>query len=234
MRQVVLDTETTGLDPAQGHRIIEIGALEIVNRKATGRTFHVYLNPDREIDAGAIAVHGLTNDFLADKPRFPDVVADLLEFVQGSELVIHNAPFDIGFLNAELGLIDRPPVLEACQGVLDTLKLAKELHPGQKNNLDALCRRYEVDNSGRAYHGALLDSQLLAEVYLAMTRGQESLLIESEAGAGALAESLAQSLAQSLATGMALRVIRPTSADLAEHEAYLGALGKECADTRPW
>ncbi|NWG86805.1 MAG: DNA polymerase III subunit epsilon [Hydrogenophilaceae bacterium] len=226
MRKVVLDTETTGLDPAQGHRIIEIGALEIVNRQATGRSFHVYLNPDREIDAGAIAVHGLTNEFLADKPRFPDVVEDLLGFVAGAELVIHNAPFDMGFLNAELRLLDRPALESTCLSVLDTLKMAKDLHPGQKNNLDALCRRYEVDNSNRAYHGALLDAQLLAEVYLAMTRGQESLGIES-VGGGA-------SLDRTLKAGVAVRVLAPTPEELALHAEYLAGLAKESGAAVEW
>lgn len=223
MRKVVLDTETTGLDPAQGHRVIEIGALEIENRQVTGRNFHVYLNPDREIDAGAIAVHGLTNEFLADKPRFPDVVDDLIAFVEGAELVIHNAPFDMGFLNAELGLLDRPKLGSP---VLDTLKLAKDLHPGQKNNLDALCRRYEVDNSGRSYHGALLDAQLLAEVYLAMTRGQETLGIEplsDRSGAG-----------HGLKKGVVVRVQAPTQDELAAHAEYLAGLAKESGAPLSW
>ncbi|MDR3395591.1 MAG: DNA polymerase III subunit epsilon, partial [Parasulfuritortus sp.] len=156
MRQIILDTETTGLNPEMGHRVIEIGALEVVNRRATGRTFHIYLNPDREVDAGAVEVHGLTSDFLADKPHFEDIAAEFLDFVSDAELIIHNAPFDVGFLNAELRRLDKVDDLKRhCHSVLDTLKLAKELHPGQKNNLDALCRRYEVDNSGRAYHGAL-------------------------------------------------------------------------------
>ncbi len=226
MRQVVLDTETTGLDPGQGHRVIEIGALEIVNRRMTGRTFHVYLNPDREIEAGAIAVHGLTNEFLADKPRFDDVAGELLAFVHEAELVIHNAPFDIGFLNAELGRLDRAPIERACAGVLDTLKFAKEMHPGQKNNLDALCRRYEVDNSGRAYHGALLDSQLLAEVYLAMTRGQESLCIEP-AATGAVA-------GRALASGLKLRVLKASPGEREAHDAYLAGLSKECGAAVEW
>lgn len=226
MRKIVLDTETTGLDPAQGHRIIEIGALEIVNRQVTGRNFHVYLNPDREIDAGAIAVHGLTNEFLADKPRFPDVVADLLDFVSGAELVIHNAPFDMGFLNAELRLIDRPALESSCAGVLDTLKLAKDLHPGQKNNLDALCRRYDVDNSNRAYHGALLDAQLLAEVYLAMTRGQESLGIESVGGRAGFDRTLK--------AGVSVRVLAPSAEELAAHTAYLAGLAKESGAAVEW
>lgn len=227
MRQVVLDTETTGLDPALGHRIIEIGAVEILNRRATGEVFHVYLNPEREIDAGAIQVHGLTNEFLQDKPRFGDVMASFLNFVAEAELVIHNAPFDVGFLNAELKRRDAGPLADHCAGVLDTLKLAKETHPGQKNNLDALCKRYEVDNSGRSFHGALLDAQLLAEVYLAMTRGQESLAItalmpETAASRGALRKQ------------HALRVLRPTEQELAAHRDYLAALGKECGEVGPW
>ena len=226
MRQVVLDTETTGLDPSQGHRIIEIGALEIVNRKATGRTFHVYLNPDREIDAGAIAVHGLTNEFLADKSRFHDVAEELLAFVHEAELVIHNAPFDIGFLNAELGRLDRAPIERLCNCVLDTLKFAKEMHPGQKNNLDALCRRYEIDNSGRAYHGALLDSQLLAEVYLAMTRGQESLSIEPV--------TMTAALNRTLASGLNLRVLKASPEELEGHSAYLAGLSQECGTPVEW
>ena len=226
MRQIVLDTETTGLDPAQGHRIIEIGALEIVNRQATGRNFHVYLNPDREIDAGAIAVHGLTNEFLADKPRFRDVVDDLLVFVEAAELVIHNAPFDMGFLNAELRLLGQPALESRCAAVQDTLKMAKDLHPGQKNNLDALCRRYEVDNSGRAYHGALLDAQLLAEVYLAMTRGQESLGIETVGGG--------VNLGRKLKAGTTVRVLPPSEDELAEHTAYLAALSKDAGAPIGW
>ncbi len=226
MRKVVLDTETTGLDPAQGHRIIEIGALEIVNRQVTGRSFHVYLNPDREIDAGAIAVHGLTNEFLADKPRFPDVVDDLVAFVEEAELVIHNAPFDMGFLNAELRMLSRPKLESRCAGVQDTLKMAKDLHPGQKNNLDALCRRYEVDNSGRTYHGALLDAQLLAEVYLAMTRGQESLGIETISNHAGSSRKLKE--------GLALRVLTPSEAELAAHADYLAALSKESGGALNW
>lgn len=226
MRKIVLDTETTGLDPAQGHRIIEVGALEIVNRQATGRSFHVYLNPGREIDAGAIAVHGLTNEFLADKPRFADVVDDLVDFVEGAELVIHNAPFDMGFLNAELRLLGRPKLEARCAGVQDTLKMAKDLHPGQKNNLDALCRRYEVDNSGRSYHGALLDAQLLAEVYLAMTRGQESLGIETIGGHAGSGRKLKQ--------GLVLRVLAPNEEERAAHADYLAALAKESGAAVNW
>jgi len=228
MRQVVLDTETTGLDPALGHRVIEIGALEVINRRMTGSTFHVFLNPDRPIDAGAAAVHGITNEFLADKPRFAEVARDFLEFVRGAELVIHNAPFDVGFLNAELRRLDEGPVNELC-GVLDTLKLAKEVHPGQKNNLDALCKRYQVDNSGRNFHGALLDAQLLAEVYLAMTRGQETLGIDmAEQSPGGSRE-----MSRPARKGP-LRVIRATPLEMAEHAAYLEGLGKECGEIAPW
>lgn len=226
MRQIVLDTETTGLEPALGHRVIEIGAVELVDRRVTGRTFHVYLNPDREIDAGAIEVHGITNEFLADKPRFPDVAGDFLAFIEGSELVIHNAPFDVGFLNAELARLDLGKVTEHSASVLDTLRMAKEVHPGQKNNLDALCRRYAVDNSGRAYHGALLDAQLLAEVYLAMTRGQESLAIELlqvPRGEGVAGPRPAR-----------LRVQPPSEAELAAHAAYLQAMAKECGEAPVW
>lgn len=227
-RQVVLDTETTGLDPNLGHRVIEIGALEVVNRRATGATFHVYLNPEREIDAGAVAVHGLTGEFLADKPRFADVAGDFLEFVRDAELVIHNAPFDVGFLNAELKRLDEGPLGRFC-GVLDTLRLAKEMHPGQKNNLDALCKRYQVDNSGRNFHGALLDAQLLAEVYLAMTRGQESLGIDVVPPvAGPLAPG-----APAARRG-ALKVQRASQGELESHAAYLEALRKECGEVGAW
>ena len=178
MRQVFLDTETTGLYPAQGHRIIEIAAVEVINRRVTDRHFHVYLNPDREIDAAAQEVHGITLEFLQDKPRFADVVDDFMDFVAGAELVIHNAPFDVGFLNAELGKIDRENLEKAAGNIVDTLKMAKDMRPGQRNNLDALCRHYGIDNSKRTLHGALLDAELLADVYMAMTRGQDSLMID--------------------------------------------------------
>jgi DNA polymerase III subunit epsilon len=178
MRQIFLDTETTGLYPAQGHRIIEIAAVEVINRRITSQHYHVYLNPDREIDAGAQEVHGITLEFLQDKPRFPDVVGEFLDFVQDSELIIHNAPFDVGFLNAELGRIEKPGIESVASSIIDTLKMAKEMRPGQRNNLDALCRHFGIDNSKRTLHGALLDAELLADVYLAMTRGQESLIID--------------------------------------------------------
>lgn len=224
-RQIVLDTETTGLDPAQGHRVIEIGALEILNRRITGATFHVYLNPERDIDAGALAVHGLSREFLSDKPRFSDVTAEFLDFVRDAELVIHNAPFDIGFLNAELSKLDDGPMQRYC-GVLDTLKLAKQLHPGQKNNLDALCRRYFVDNAGRTFHGALLDAQLLAEVYLAMTRGQETLGIEIAQPAPASDNVMRRS--------GSLKVLRASANEQSSHQAYLAAMAKDCGEAPTW
>lgn len=179
-RQIILDTETTGLDPALGHRIIEIAGIEIVNRRLTGRHFHRYVNPERESEEAALRVHGLTADFLEDKPKFGEIVEEFLEFVQGAELVIHNAAFDLTFLGHELALLNREPITHCCPIVIDTLRMARELHPGKRNGLDSLCGRYGIDNSARALHGALLDAQLLAEAYLAMTRGQESLIIEEE------------------------------------------------------
>jgi len=181
MRQIVLDTETTGLEPTDGHRIIEIGCLEMVERRQTGRNFHVYINPDREVEGGAMAVHGITDEFLADKPRFTDLAGEFLDFIRDAELVIHNAAFDVGFLNAELARLEQPTRVEDHATVLDTLMLARELHPGQRVSLDALCKRYEVDNSGRDLHGALLDAELLAEVYLAMTGGQVDLALDLSA-----------------------------------------------------
>jgi DNA polymerase-3 subunit epsilon len=225
MRQIVLDTETTGLEPSQGHRVIEIGAVEVINRQQTGGVFHVYLNPEREIDAGAQAVHGLSAEFLADKPRFAEKAKEFLEFVRGAELVIHNAPFDVGFLNAELARLDEGPIARMCT-VLDTLKLAKQMHPGQKNNLDALCKRYFVDNSGRHYHGALLDAQLLAEVYLAMTRGQETLGIDLGGPAGTEVKLPVRQ--------GPLKVIRADAAELEAHAAYLAALTKESGAEVVW
>lgn len=222
MRQIVLDTETTGLDPRQGHRIIEVACIEMVNRRPTGHHLHKYFNPEREIDAGAAAVHGITLDFLADKPKFADVADEFLEFINGAELIIHNAPFDLGFLNAELRRLDRVPVETLCNGVIDTLKMAKELHPGKRNSLDALCDRYEIDNSQRTLHGALLDTELLAEVFLAMTRGQNSLMIEPDLQPRA-----------NLANGglrkerQALLVCRANEAELVEHQRVLAAIDKE-------
>ena len=180
-RQIVLDTETTGLEPSQGHRIIEIGCIEMIDRRVTNNHWHHYINPDREVDAGAFDVHGISNEFLQDKPRFHELVDSFLEYVDGAELIIHNAPFDVGFLNHEIALLDEPkPAIGDVCSVLDTLVMARQKHPGQKNNLDALCRRYEIDNSHRTLHGALLDSEILAEVYLLMTGGQTTLTLEAE------------------------------------------------------
>ncbi|MCD6048011.1 MAG: polymerase subunit epsilon [Gammaproteobacteria bacterium] len=180
MRQIIFDTETTGLDPKQGHRIIEIGGVELINRRFTGNNFHIYLNPEREVDAGALSVHGLNNAFLADKPKFQEILAQLLAYMQGAEIVIHNAAFDIGFLEHELRLANAAvqKISEICR-IVDTLILAREMHPGQKNSLDALCKRYKVDNTDRSLHGALLDAQILARVYLAMTGGQSTLLADT-------------------------------------------------------
>jgi DNA polymerase-3 subunit epsilon len=175
MRQIVLDTETTGLKPEDGHRIIEIGALELVDRSLTGRQFHKYLNPERAVDAEAVEVHGLSDEFLEDKPKFAEIAEEFVEFIRGAELIIHNAAFDVGFLDSELARLAAPVRIEDVAQVLDTLELAREMHPGQRNNLDTLCRRYEVDNSNRTLHGALLDSELLADVYLLMTGGQVDL-----------------------------------------------------------
>jgi DNA polymerase III subunit epsilon len=180
MRQIIVDTETTGLDPALGHRIIEIAAIELINRRPTGNRFHRYVNPERDSEEAALRVHGLTTEFLSDKPKFKEIAGEFVEFVRGAELVIHNSAFDIAFINHELSLIDSDPVNACCPSIVDTLKLAREMHPGKRNALDSLCERYQIDNSSRTLHGALLDAQLLAEVYLAMTRGQGSLMIEEE------------------------------------------------------
>jgi DNA polymerase III subunit epsilon len=221
MRQLVLDTETTGLDPKQDHRVIEIAALELVDRRPTGRHLHVKLNPEREIDLGATEVHGMTWDDLRDKPVFRDEAAEFIEFVRGAEWIIHNAPFDVGFLDAELARIDAPSCRELAASIVDTLAMARDAFPGKRNNLDALCERYGVDNAQRTLHGALLDAQLLAEVYLAMTRGQESLAMElpSQAGAGAGAGR-----ATPRGPRPAIPVLAPTDDELAAHRAYLDAL----------
>lgn len=218
-RQVVLDTETTGLDWKNGDRVIEIGCVELVGRKLTGRRYHVYLNPEREIEAGAMAVHGITNEFLLDKPRFREVAGDLLEFLRDAELIIHNAAFDMGFLDSELARLTQPALSSHCSGVIDTLMLARELHPGRKNSLDALCERYEVDNSGRQLHGALLDAELLAEVYLAMTRGQESLVMDLESAPVSGAQQI------TVVRGP-LRVLRASDTELAEHARVLEEIAK--------
>ncbi|MGL4575274.1 MAG: DNA polymerase III subunit epsilon [Burkholderiaceae bacterium] len=228
VRQVVLDTETTGLNAGSGDRIIEIGCVEIVNRRFTGRTYHTYLNPEREINPDATAVHGFKLEDLLDKPKFAEIADALAEFVEGAELVIHNAPFDLGFLNAEFALLERGDFKQAtgCTS-LDTLALAKELHPGKRNNLDALCERYEVANAHRSLHGALLDARLLADVYLAMTRGQDTLSIGLEHGASG--DEAAVDLRK-----LALPTWLPDDAALAAHNAYLDALEKEIKGTALW
>jgi len=191
MRQIVLDTETTGLEVSQGHRVIEIGCIELINRRVTGNHWHYYFNPDREVDIGAFEVHGISNEFLQDKPRFAEFAEDFYGYVKGAELVIHNAAFDVGFLNRELTLLDAPLApLEECCAVLDTLMLARQKHPGQKNNLDALCKRYDIDNSQRSLHGALLDARILADVYLVMTGGQTSLGLEADHASEAVLEQV--------------------------------------------
>ena len=217
MRQIFLDTETTGLEYRLGHRLIEIAGVEMCNRRLTNRHFQRYLNPDREIDAGALSVHGISRDFLLDKPRFAEVAAEFLDFVRGAELVIHNATFDLGFINAELALLDMAPVESVCDGVCDTLRMAKDLHPGKKNNLNALCERYGVDNSQRTLHGALLDAEILAAVYLAMTRGQESLNIDL--GDDGRLESAGRTAAAG--PRKVLLVRRASAEELAEHERVL-------------
>lgn len=221
MRQVVLDTETTGLDPKQGHRIIEVAAIEMDGRKISNRTFHRYLNPEREIDEGAAAVHGLTLERLQNEAKFAEIAPALLEFIAGAQLIIHNAPFDVGFLNAELARANLPLLDAICPPPLDTLKLAKELHPGKKNNLNALCDRYFIDNSHRTLHGALLDTELLAEVYLGMTRGQESLL-----GEEAAEEDLTHLNAQGETMPMRVRVLCASEEELALHEAQMNDIEK--------
>jgi DNA polymerase-3 subunit epsilon len=231
-RQIVLDTETTGLEPAEGHRIIEIGCVELVNRRPTGRTFHQYLNPDREIDRAAEDVHGLSNAFLADKPRFAEVFEEFLEFVGDAELVIHNAEFDLGFLDAELNRLEPVgPQMRSVCCVLDTLMLARKLHPGQRVSLDALCKRYEVDNSGRDLHGALLDAQLLAEVYLAMTGGQAELVLGAETSSGPVSTAETGAVRRK---GLKLVVQRATEQEIAAHEAALDRLEKASGGKCLW
>ena len=222
MRQIVLDTETTGLDWRNGDRVIEIGCVELLNRSLTGSHFHVYINPERSIDAEAVAVHGITEEFLADKPKFARIVSDFEDFVRDAELVIHNASFDVGFLDSELERLGRGRLSGLCAGVIDTLKLAKEQNPGKKASLDALCDRYEIDNAHRELHGALLDAELLAEVYLAMTRGQESLMIGLEDEPSAR-ETDADGTPIARA---ALKVLRATEAETQAHEAVLDDIVK--------
>jgi len=234
MRQIVLDTETTGLEPSQGHRIIEIGCVELIDRRPTNNHFHCYLQPDREIDEGAISVHGITNEFLRDKPRFVEVADEFLDFVRGAELVIHNAPFDIGFLNHELGLLDAGyQPLETICSVLDTLLMARRMHPGQRNSLDALCRRYDIDNSQRQLHGALLDARILADVYLAMTGGQVALSLEVESGQGT--ERVDPATIRRLSPNRPrLKVVQANQEELAAHQEWLDRLDKSSGGACLW
>jgi len=228
MRQIILDTETTGLEPERGHRIIEIGGVELINRRFTGNDFHRYFNPGREIDGAALEVHGLTTEFLSDKPRFEDTVAELLDYLAGAELIIHNAAFDIAFLNYELDRCKRQPMSECCAGVVDSLRMAKDLHPGKRNGLDALCERYQIDNSARTLHSALLDARLLAEVYLCMTRGQESLVMEVDLPAAAAA------VTEAAMDALELIVVRASAAELAEHARLLDEIDKAAKGACLW
>ncbi|MCF6281287.1 MAG: DNA polymerase III subunit epsilon [Candidatus Polarisedimenticolaceae bacterium] len=227
MRQIVLDTETTGLDPKQGHRIIEIGCVEMNDRRLTSNNFHQYLLPDRKIDAAAIEVHGITNEFLLDKPRFKDVVQDFIEYIRGAELIIHNAPFDVGFLDNEFKLCKQAITIGELATVTDTLTMARRLHPGQRNSLDALCKRYEINNSHRTLHGALLDSEILADVYLGMTGGQTALSLDSDAGSDQMGGGGA-AIRRLSAERPALRVVSPSEEEQSAHALKLDKLGESC------
>lgn len=224
MRQLILDTETTGLDPQQGHRLIEIGCIELIDRQVTGNNFHFYINPDREVEEEAIQVHGITNEFLQDKPRFPEIVNDLVEYLKGAELIIHNAPFDVGFIENELKLVEHSTTrLKDICTITDTLVMARDRFPGQRNSLDALCKRYEIDNSDRHFHGALLDARILADVYLTMTGGQVSMILETTLdswGGAAGGKGLSHlDLSQ-------LQVIRANEDELAAHQERIAAITK--------
>jgi DNA polymerase-3 subunit epsilon len=236
MRQIVLDTETTGLEVAQGHRIIEIGCVELRNRRATGNHFHRYLNPERDIDAGARAVHGLSREDLAGKPRFAEIADEFIQFISGAELIIHNASFDVGFLDAELARlpVEPPPrVGNLCQ-VLDTLGMARAMHPGQRNNLDALCKRYGIDNSHRELHGALLDARILTDVYLAMTGGQSALALDEQAPRRATGSGSGGTMAEARAPELNLHVLRASDAERAAHEQLQEVLQKESQGRCLW
>ena len=229
MRQVILDTETTGLNPATGDRIIEIGCVEVIDRRLTDRTFHYYVNPERDIDAGAFAVHGLSREFLSDKPLFSNIVEQLIEFVDGSEIVIHNAAFDLGFLDNEFALLKRPPFRGLAAKIIDTLLDARQMFPGKRNSLDALCDRFNISNEHRTLHGALLDAQLLAEVYIAMTRGQEDLsidLIDYTVGT--------DSSGHIKALPSDLKIITASDEDLAQHEKILAEIAKASKKDPVW
>ena len=229
MRQIVLDTETTGLSPETGDRIIELGCVELVNRKLTGNNLHFYFNPDRDSHEDALRVHGISNEFLKDKPRFGELVEEILTYIQDAEVIIHNAPFDIGFLNKELELLGKPPFKTFVSGVIDSLVMAKEMFPGKRNSLDALCDRLEVDNSGRTLHGALLDAELLADVYINMTRGQEALIMEAaeSSSTGTVSTRLDLSV-------FSLPVLVANEQELSAHEEVLTQLDKACGGKTVW
>ncbi len=231
MRQIILDTETTGLDPAYGHRIVELACVEMVNRTLTGNHLHLYLNPDRDSDPEALAVHGLTTEFLSDHPRFEEVAQQFVDFVRGGELIIHNAAFDTKFLNAELQRIGLPRVDSLCDKITDSLLFARELHPGKRNSLDALCERYGISNAHRTLHGALLDSELLADVWLAMTRGQDALIMDFEPAEVTVSSG---ALGQGRVDTSVLRVVRASAAEEAEHQAYLTLLDKAVKGECVW
>ncbi|MDY7579612.1 DNA polymerase III subunit epsilon [Herbaspirillum sp. RTI4] len=230
MRQIILDTETTGLNARSGDRIIEIGCVEMVNRQLTGNNFHRYINPERDSEEGALAVHGLTTAFLSDKPRFAEIAAEFREYLRDAEIVIHNAPFDLGFLEAEFALLGLPPFREHVASILDTLPMARELHPGRRNSLDALCDRYEISNAHRTLHGGLLDAALLAEVYLAMTRGQNSLGMELDDAP----ESDADGAIIELPPLAPVLVRLASAAEQQQHEAMLDSLDKESRGQCVW
>jgi DNA polymerase-3 subunit epsilon len=232
MRQVVLDTETTGLEVSKGHRVIEIGCVELINRRRTSETFHQYVQPDRDIDEAAQEVHGITSEMLADKPRFADVAEAFIEFVSGAELIIHNADFDVGFLDNEFHCagLHSTRIASVCE-VIDTLHMAREIHPGQRNSLDALCKRYHVDNSGRNYHGALLDAQLLADVYLAMTGGQGALSFEHDASQQDQQHGTAATLDRS---GLEMVVLKATEAEIEAHTRQLDLIDRSADDGAIW
>lgn len=235
MRQIVLDTETTGLEASQGHRIIEIGCVELINRKLTGSHYHQYINPQREIDQGAIEVHGITNEFLDDKPLFEQVAGDFIAFVEGAELIIHNAPFDVGFLNAELQRMPRDTAgVEQMCSIVDTLVMARGKHPGQRNSLDALCQRYDVDNSQRDLHGALLDAEILADVYLAMTGGQTALQLSDATANNGEGGPDGQQIRRLPASRPPLPIIQASVEDLAAHQAQLDAIAASSGGRVLW
>ena len=235
MRQVVLDTETTGLEPSQGHRIIEIGCVEVLNRRITQRNYHQYINPERAVDEGALEVHGISDEFLADKPVFFKVVDDFLDFVRGAELIIHNAPFDVGFINNELKLLNASiGTIESCCKITDTLTMARQMHPGQRNSLDALCKRYDIDNTRRELHGALLDAEILADVYLAMTGGQTALSFQSTEAKSQAAEQIIGNKVQQVQRTQSLKVILANTAEQELHEQRLQAIDKSSGEATVW